>query len=304
MKPYSVFSYTEDALSLLPPRPAESHKGTFGRVLCVCGSRGMSGAAFLCAKAAYRMGAGLVRILTAQENRVILQTQLPEAIVTAYDSDAPDMNTISEAAEWADVLVIGCGLGITPVSRKILAYLLRSNEKPKVLDADALNLLSRNPSLLKYTKNAILTPHPLELSRLTGKSPEELLSDSEKAAYDFAKKRNTVCVLKEHRTAVSDGGDRLYRNTTGNSGMATGGAGDVLAGMLGGLWAQCRFDEAYTPLRIAALGVYLHGLCGDLAAHRLGEYSLMASDLLDTLPEILRRCGSPLDFPSPHQDFS
>ncbi len=286
MKPYSVFSYTEEALTLLPPRPQRSHKGTFGRVLCVCGSRGMSGAAYLCAKAAYRMGAGLVQILTAEENRVILQTQLPEAIVTSYDADDPDMNTVAEAAAWADVLVIGCGLGISPASRKILAHLLRYSDKPKVLDADALNLLSRNPSLLKYTKGAILTPHPLELSRLTGRSPEELLADSENAAYEFAKKYGAVCVLKEHRTAVSDGGDRLYRNKTGNSGMATGGSGDVLAGMLGGLWAQCRRGEI-PPLTVASLGVYLHGLCGDVAARHLGEYSLMASDLLDTIPQVL-----------------
>lgn len=288
MKPYSVFSYTEEALLLLPPRPADSHKGTFGKVLCVCGSRGMSGAAYLCAKAAYRVGAGLVRILTVEENRVILQSQLPEAIVTAYDGGAPDTDSVADAAEWADVLVVGCGLGVSPSSRKILSYLLRNCHKPKVLDADALNLLSRNPSLLKYAKGAILTPHAQELSRLTGKAPEELLADSEAAAYEFAKRYGAVCVLKEHRTAVSDGGDLVYRNQTGNSGMATGGSGDVLAGMLGGLWAQCLRGE-YSPLDIASLGVYLHGLCGDVAARKLSEYSLMASDLTDTLPQILSK---------------
>ncbi len=286
MKPYSIYSYSEEALSLLPTRHQQSHKGTFGRLLCVCGSYGMSGAAYLCAKAAYRMGAGLVRILTVEENRVILQTQFPEAIVTTYDRETPDMDVVAEAAAWADVLVIGCGLGVTPASRKLLSYLLRNSDKPRVLDADALNLLARNPSLLKYTKNAILTPHPLELSRLTGKSPEEILADSEAAAYDFAKRYGAVCVLKEHRTAVSDGTDLVYRNQTGNSGMATGGSGDVLAGMIGGLWAQCRHGEL-SPLTVAALGVYLHGLCGDAAARRMGEYSLMASDLIDTVPQIL-----------------
>lgn len=287
MKPYSLFSFTDEALALLPDRPQQSNKGTFGRVLCVCGSHGMSGAAYFAAKAAYRMGAGLVRILTVEENRTILQTQLPEAIVTTYDADNPDLSVIDQAEAWADVLVIGCGLGISPASRKLLSRLLRISKKPKILDADALNLLSRNPSLLSYTKGAILTPHPLELSRLTGLTPEEILADSEQAAYDFAKRTGAVCVLKEHRTAVSDGGDRVYRNNTGNSGMATGGSGDVLAGMLGGLWAHCR-HTALSPLTIACLGVYLHGLCGDLAARKLGEYSLMASDLLDGIPSLLR----------------
>ncbi len=281
------FSYDEKALSLLPVRPEQSHKGTFGRVLCVCGSAGMSGAAYLAAKAAYRMGAGLVRILTPEENRVILQTLLPEAIVSAYDSTAPDPTQIDEAEAWADVLVIGCGLGVTPSSRHLLAHLLRRTNKPKILDADALNLLARNPSLIKYTKDSILTPHPLELSRLTGRTPEDLLADTEQAAYDFAKAHGLVCVLKEHRTAVSDG-VRVYRNASGNSGMATGGSGDVLAGMLGGLWAQMRAADC-DPLTVASLGVYLHGLCGDVAARRLGEYSLMASDLIDALPYVLSR---------------
>ena len=280
------FSYDEKALTLLPKRPEQSHKGTFGRVLCVCGSVGMSGAAYFAAKAAYRMGAGLVRILTPEENRTILQTLLPEAIVTAYDSAAPDPSVIEEAEAWADVLVIGCGLGVTPASRHLLSRLLRATKKPTVLDADALNLLARNPSLLKYAQGAILTPHPLELSRLTGQTHEELLADTERAAYDFAKTHGLVCVLKEHRTAVSDG-VRVYRNKSGNSGMATGGAGDVLAGILGGLWAQMRGDDC-DPLTVASLGVYIHGLCGDVAAQRLGEYSVMASDLIDALPVVLR----------------
>ena len=289
---YSLFTYGADALSLLPPRPARSHKGTFGRVLCVCGSRGMCGAAYLAAAAAYRVGAGLVRILTVRENLPVLQTLLPEAIVTVYDDESPEPQVLADAADWADVLVIGCGLGVSVASRRVLSYLLRYCDKPKVLDADALNLLARNPSLMKYARGAILTPHPLELSRLTGQAPEALLADSAASAYAFAKGHGVVCVLKEHRTAVSDGSSRLYRNETGNSGMATGGSGDVLAGILGGLLAQCR-NEDLTPLELAALGVWLHGTAGDLAARELGEYSLMASDLLRYLPYVLR-CGAPI----------
>ena len=287
---YSIFSYTEpkETLARLPSRPAESHKGTFGKVLCVCGSRGMCGAAYFAAKAAYRAGAGLVRVLTVEENRAPLQTMLPEAIVTTYDERIPDASVIAEAEAWADVLVIGCGLGTSAASLSVLSILLRISKKPRVLDADALNLLSLHPELFPYTKDAILTPHTMEISRLTGISPEEILADSEKTAYDFSRRHGVICVLKEHRTVVSDGSDRIYRNTTGNSGMATGGSGDVLSGILGGLLAGCR-HTALTPMEIATLGVYLHGLCGDLAAERLSEYSLMASDLIDTLPEVLRR---------------
>jgi len=284
---FSVMDWQAERAKLLPSRPQESNKGTFGRVLCVCGSVGMSGAAYLSAKAAYRVGAGLVRILTVEENRSILQTLLPEAIVTTYDATAPDCSVIDEAEAWADVLVIGCGLGVTQASREVLARLLRTSEKPKVLDADALNLLSRNPSLLKYTRGAILTPHPMEMSRLCGRSVEEILDDSEKIAHEFAERYGAVCVLKRHRTLTADGEGRVYRNTTGNSGMATGGSGDVLAGVIGGLLAQLRDGEL--PLaEIAATGVLLHGMSGDLVARELGEHSLMAGDLLDALPAVMK----------------
>jgi len=284
---FSVIDWQTERATLLPLRPQESNKGTFGRVLCVCGSVGMCGAAYLSAKAAYRVGAGLVRILTVEENRAVLQTTLPEAIVTTYDSKAPDRSVIDEAAAWADVLVIGCGLGVTQASREVLAHLLRTSEKPKVLDADALNLLSRNPSLMKYVRGAILTPHPMEMSRLCGRSVEEILEDSERIAHEFAEKHGAVCVLKRHRTLTADGEGRVYRNTTGNSGMATGGSGDVLAGVIGGLLAQMRDGEM--PLsEIAATGVLLHGMSGDLAARELGEHSLMAGDLLDALPAVMK----------------
>ncbi len=284
---FSVFSYTEQALSALPKRPAESNKRTFGRVLCICGSRGMCGAAYFAAKAAYRMGAGLVRILTVADNLSTLQTLLPEAIVTVYDAEAPEADIIAEAEAWADVLVIGCGLGVTRSSRTLLAMLLRMTKKPMILDADALNLLARNPSLLKYTKGAILTPHPQEMARLCDLPVETVLAASEQIAQDFAERHGAVVVLKRHHTVVSDGTDALYRNQSGNSGMATGGSGDVLAGMLGGLWAQARNGEL-SALEVACLGVYLHGLCGDAAAQKMGEYSVMASDLIDALPSILR----------------
>lgn len=283
---YTNFSYTERDLSALPPRPQASHKGTFGRVLCICGSVGMSGAAYFAAKAAYRMGAGLVRILTAEENRAVLQTLLPEAIVTSH---APaDSEQLQEAIAWADVLVVGCGLGVSAASRACLSDTLRlRGEKPLVLDADGLNLLARNPSFLPYIRGAVLTPHIGEMARLCAVGEQEILADPSSVAYAFAKRHGVICVLKSHRTVVSDGGARLYVNRSGNSGMATGGSGDVLAGMLGGLLAQAKHGTAGT-MELACLGVYLHGLCGDAAARRQSEYAVMASDLLDSLPPLLR----------------
>ncbi len=287
MTDYSVFSYTSADLGALPRRPQYSHKGTFGRVLCVCGSEGMAGAAYLAAKAAYRMGCGLCKLLTPHSNLPVLATLLPEALLSGYDQADPDLHVVAEAEEWADVLVIGCGLGVTAGSRRILSHLLRTSNKPKVLDADALNLLAKNPSLLSHAKGAILTPHAMELSRLVGLSPEAIAADPVGQAYDFAKGHSLICVVKGHRTAVSDGSPLVYRNTTGNSGMATAGSGDVLSGILGGLLAQSP-DGKPDPFTCACLGVYLHGLCGEEASARLTEYSVMASDLIDALPGVLK----------------
>ena len=290
MAEYSVYSYSDTDLHLLP-RPEDSHKGTFGKVLCVCGSVGMCGAAYFAAKAAYRAGAGLVRILTPKENRPVLQGLIPEALVTVYDTIHPEGDLIAEAMAWADVLVVGCGLGTAPASEKVLASVLRAQKKPMVLDADALNLLALHPALLPRIRGAILTPHGMEMSRLCGKSVEEVTKDPKNTAYEFAKKHGVTCVLKSHRTVVSDGGSRLYVNESGNSGMATGGSGDVLAGLLGGLWAQSQ-NQNYTPQELAALAVHLHGRCGDFASEKLSPFSVMASDLLDAMPAVMKRFSS------------
>ena len=283
----TTFSYTRRELSLMPRRPSESHKGTFGRVLCVCGSRGMAGAAYFSGKAALRCGAGLVEILTTEDNRTVIQTLLPEAVVSVYDADAPDVELIKAAVSRADAVVCGCGLGVSDSSLTVLGTVLRTSDVPTVLDADALNLLSRNPSLLKYVAGRIITPHVMEMARLTGKSADEITADRNALCREYAQKHGVICVLKGHRTAVSDGGDRIYINMSGNSGMATGGSGDVLAGIIVGILAQSR-EGQLTAMQVACLGVYIHGVCGDVAAQKLGEYSLIASDIVDALPEILK----------------
>ena len=282
MTSYTQFSFDTFPTDLIPKRKERSSKGDFGRVLCVCGSRGMAGAAYLCAKAAYRTGAGLVEILTPEENRIVLQTSLPEAIITPYTVDN-GAELLLASMQKATCIVVGCGLSVTPESRKLLSVLLHNVDTaktPLILDADALNLISKNPSFLKYIKGAIITPHALEFSRLSGYSVEDILASTTSLAYEYAKKYSLICVLKDHNTVVSDGSERIYINNTGNNGMSTAGSGDVLAGILAGLVAQSKSAS----LDIATLGVYIHGLCGDVAARRLSQYSVIASDLIDALP--------------------
>ncbi len=280
-----TFSYTKSSLRAVPIRKQDSSKRTFGRVLCVCGSLGMSGAAYFAAKAALRTGAGLVEIFTPEENRVVLQTLLPEAIVTSYKKESPDLDMLDNSISRAQVVVCGCGLGVSRESRIVLSHLLRSCTLPTVLDADALNLIALNPSLLKYAEGKIITPHLAEMSRLCGVDIQEILSQRLQICKSFAQKHSLVCLLKGHNTCVSDG-ESTYLNTSGNSGMATAGSGDVLAGIIGGLLAQ-NGDNKLDMLTAAALGAYIHGLCGDYAADRLGEYSVIASDIIDALPHVL-----------------
>lgn len=290
---YSFYSFETSDLRRMPRRRDESNKGDYGKLLCVCGSRGMSGAAFLCAKAAYRTGVGLVRILTAEDNRIPLQTSLPEAIVSTYDFITPDVSYISDSVTWADAVVIGCGLGVSDTSKKVLCAVLDSAcGKPLIVDADALNMISADECLREKLSSAIITPHPLEASRLSGLSVDEILSDTPRAASELSNELGVVCVIKRHETVVSDGSTRIYVNNSGNHGMATGGSGDVLAGITGAIAAQNK-SGALSPMDVAALSVYVHGLAGDFAAENVGEYSLMASDIIDHLPAVLKNVGKP-----------
>ena len=196
----STYSYDKDALSKLPPRKKCSNKGTYGRVLCVCGSKDMAGAAYLCAKAAYRTGAGLVEILTPKENRTILSTLLPEAIITTYPSDIqsllnPEIRaSIISAKKRADAIVIGCGLGKSLEAKSLLSLILQNLRVPCVIDADALNIISEDDSLLPLLNGKIITPHPTEMARLIKtKRADEILSSTTTVAHDFAKEHSCIC---------------------------------------------------------------------------------------------------------------
>ena len=270
-------------ISLLPERPERSNKATFGKVLCVAGSYCMSGAAYLAAKAAYRTGAGLVKVLTPEENRVIIQSSLPEALLGVYNREYFDENIAAEAVKWADVVAVGPGMGTDETAKKLLCAVLKNSAKPVIIDADGLNIIAADPRLWEIVpRGSVITPHPGEMARLCECTAREILDDVSGICQGFARARNVVCVLKDHNTAVSDGND-VYINSTGNSGMATGGSGDVLAGMIAALMAQ-----GLSPFAAAAIGVRLHGAAGDVAAEALGEYSVMASDIIDSIPKVMK----------------
>jgi NAD(P)H-hydrate epimerase len=269
----------------LPPRPARAHKGTFGRVLVIGGCVGMSGAGFLAAKAAMRAGAGLVEIFAPAENRIIYQTQLPEALLTLYDPEQFDESLLLSALSRADAVAIGMGLSQSEVARRIVTCALANTTVPLIADADAVNLMANDPSLLALcygrTHPTVLTPHLGEMSRLSGLPIAELTADMPQHALLYAKNSGTVLVMKDARTVISDG-ERLFLNPYGNSGMATGGSGDVLAGVIASFAAQ-----GASPTDAARLGVLAHALAGDAAAATYGNRGMIASDIIEKLCEVL-----------------
>lgn len=275
----------EDYRKLLPDRREDSNKGTYGKLLVIAGSEGMSGAAYLNALAAYRTGAGLVRIYTHASNRVILQTLLPEAIVTTYGEFAED--EVKELVGWADTVCIGSGLGMGEVAEKILYTVLRTvkREIPCVIDADGLNLLALHPEYRKYLQNGsyVLTPHMKEMSRLLCCSVEEIKKRRFLLLEDYVQEQKVTCVLKDSRTLVAAKDKRTYVNLSGNSALAKGGSGDVLAGVIAGFLAQgvCAYDAS-------VLGVYFHGRCGDLARDEKSSFSVLASELTEYLGEVFK----------------
>ena len=280
-------------LPRLPSRPADSHKGTFGRVLVVAGHRGMSGAAILCGSAALRGGAGLVTVACPHDiqpwvavgNPCYTTTSISQHADGSFSPAASD--ELYAVAETADVLAVGPGLGTQPTARDLVRqFLLATPHKATVVDADGLNSLFPVPEpLAKRTAPIVMTPHPGEFARLLDIPVPQVQANRQKLAVGFAMKWSAVLVLKGHETIVTDG-DHVYVNNTGNPGMATGGTGDVLTGLVAALIGQkmSAFDAA-------VLGVWAHGRAGDLAAADLGQASLTASDLLNYLPRALREVG-------------
>ena len=275
----------EDLKLVLPVRSASGNKGTFGKLLIIAGSENMAGAAFLCASAALRSGAGMVKVLTPAVNREILQRSLPEAMLATWDSLGKMETELRQALDWCDAVVCGPGIGRSEEASRLVHELMAVCEKPVVLDADGLNVLEGDLSVLTDTPSGrvTLTPHIGEMARLTGKSAADIKNDLVASAREISRLTGATCVLKDARTvtALPDGG--IFFNNTGNSGMATAGSGDVLAGILGSLIVQGT-DPGYA----AAAAVVLHGAAGDEAAAEQGRRFMTAGDIVTGIRTVLR----------------
>jgi ADP-dependent NAD(P)H-hydrate dehydratase len=276
-----------ETIPKLKPRAVDGHKGDYGKVCIIAGSVGMSGAAALAGRAALRAGAGLVRVATPKSILPIVAAIEPSFTTIALPEDsegrisAKAIHAVLEAVEQNDAVAFGPGIGTSGALRSILETLLDQPNLRLVIDADGLNNLAgiKNwPARLKA--KLILTPHPGEMKRLwSGLFREELPVDRQEQALQLAQRINTIVVLKGAGTVVTDG-EKVYINKTGNPGMATAGSGDVLTGVITALLGQGLSD-----FDAAVLGVYIHGLAGDIAAEKVGQVSLMTTDIIDSLPD-------------------
>lgn len=262
-----------------PPRAADSHKGTYGTLLSVCGSYGMAGAAVLAARAAGRCGTGLVLAAVPHTIYPIVASQLPEVVFLPLHDERTSLQALTAALPKATALLIGCGLGNTPHTAALVTGLLSVAACPLLLDADGINAAAAHISILE-TAHAplVLTPHPKELARLMHCTVETVQQNREALAKTAAERFHAVVVLKGHRTVVAAENGDIWINQTGNAGMAVAGSGDVLAGMIAGLLAQ-----GLPPWDAARCGVCLHGAAGDRAAARLSQHAMLPMDITDEL---------------------
>lgn len=274
-KPPEMFALDEGTEELLPRRCPWGNKGTFGKALLIAGSVNMAGASVLAAKGAYRMGAGMVKVIAPEENRVILQSAVPEALFGTEEN-------LEESLAWADVIAIGPGMGKGDKALRMLERVLQESSLPLLMDADALNLLSEQPRLRRLAgeqgaggRSIVLTPHAGELARLMGRSIPEVKENLAGCCGELAMELQTVTVAKDARTFICRAGKPVCVNLSGNSGLATAGSGDVLAGMITGLMAQ-----GMDAFEAACAGACIHGRLGDKAAAEAGEHACMAGDLV------------------------
>jgi NAD(P)H-hydrate epimerase len=274
----------DDVLRILPDRAKDAHKGNFGKVLLLCGSSGYTGAAYLAAMGALRSGAGLVFLGVPENIYAIEALKLNEAIVFPLPDEGRRLSVmaISEILERLpamDAVLVGPGLGQSEGVRQVVKAVLQNAACPVVVDADGINVIAGHKDILRGRTNpTILTPHMGEFSRMGG----DVTADRQAAAEAVAKDLGCILLLKGHQTVITDG-STTYINPTGNPGMAVGGSGDVLAGVITALVGQ-----GIDPLKAAACGAWLHGAAGDLCAEELGQYGMLPSDMLHVLPRLLK----------------
>jgi len=278
----SIFTYEDEDLALLPSRRSDSNKGTYGKSLIIAGSKSIGGAAVLSGKAAYCCGTGLVKLITHKENKSAILNAVPECLLYTYE-DTFDEREVGTSMDWAGCTVVGPGLSTDDNARALVKLVLNRTDVKRVLDADALNIIAEDNLKLKGEYNIIVTPHIMEMSRLTGIKVADIKADSIGVAKTFAKDNRCICVLKDARTIVTDG-DRVFINTSGNDGMSTGGSGDVLTGIISSL-----IVGGMDMFEAAALGVYIHGKAGDIAAEKLGKRVMMAGNIAECLSEVFEK---------------
>lgn len=274
----------KSVLSILPDRDPWGHKGTYGKILLLCGSRGYTGAPYLAAMGALRCGAGLVFLGVPESIYEIEAMKLHEPIVFPLPDEGGKfgymaVNEILERLPSMDAVLVGCGLGQSAGTLTVVKSVLEHANCPVILDADGINVIRDHKDILRGRKGiTILTPHEGEFLRFGGTIDEDRMGS---ASY-FAREWNSILVLKGHETCVTNGNEH-YLNRTGNPGMAVGGCGDVLAGMITGLIGQ-----GISPLEAAACAVWLHGRAGDVCAERMGQYGMLPTDMLQVLPRLLK----------------
>ncbi len=276
---------------LFPARAFNSHKGSYGHLLVLAGSPGKTGAAALCANAAKRIGTGLVTVGVPERINFVVETLVVEPMTvplpeTASGTLSPDgLDRILAMAENGQALAVGPGLGTDTDTQKMVTSLVETCSLPLIMDADAINCLAGNPTVLSSRKfPTVLTPHPGEMARLAGITTAQVQADRTGVAKKMAAEFNVILVLKGAQTLVALPDGRLFLCPAGNPGMATGGMGDVLTGMIAGLAAQ-----GFSSENAAVAGVFIHGLCGDLLADTFGGFGFLAGDMIRTIPEIIHR---------------
>lgn len=284
-----VMSCEPSDLLAVPFRRADANKGSFKKVLVIAGAVNMAGAAYFSALAAYRCGAGMVKIFTAEENRVILQSRLPQAILSVFDrkeaEERPEefRKRLRQEMDWAGVIVIGPGLGKDDEAKIMVESVLRESSVPVVMDADAINLAALHPQFkVLFSERLTITPHVLEMARLTGTDVSEIKDSPIEAASAFSAETGAVCVLKDAATVTTAGDGSVFVNRSGSPALAKGGSGDVLSGVIAGL-----LSIGMDMRSAAVLGVYIHGLAGERAAKECGAHSVLCEDILNHIGEVL-----------------
>ena len=286
-----IYALDGEDLRYIPDRFDRSNKGSYGRLLIIAGSKDMSGAAYLSGKAAYRMGVGLVNIMTVKEVADRISIALPEAVYTTIDEEIINQNLSEEESannkilntiKEYDNIVIGPGLGKSDETLWLIEKVLEKKTKT-IIDADALNLIVEHRELInKLHGKCIITPHMAEMSRLTKRDIKDIIDNPYKAAVKVAESAGVTCLLKDAHTIIATNEGKVFINLTGNNGMSTAGSGDVLSGILGALMALgTNFDY------VAGLGAYIHGACGDLCAEHNGQASMMAGDMIEEIKNII-----------------